>query len=418
MRKKILYLTCLIVAALLHACTNEVDDLFDSSAQQRMNEEIKACRALLVSSELGWKLDYYPSANQTYGGYAMTVKFDETHVTAASEITGDPADTRTSLYSLKSDMGPTLNFDSYNDILHFFADPDNTGGAGLGKGYEGDYEFVIQSRSENEILLKGKKTKNLMRMTRLTESSEDYLSSVMATEAKIATVLGILGYTGKLNGQDVSLSIPSDRRMSIQVGGESLTTTGFMYTADGIKFYQPVMVGGREVSGLQWSDTENTYMTEDGTLTPVPDPVYPKYLRFLGDYTMNYYYGSTLRTVPITVKFLKYSASEKFYEVSGLPFPLIIYYNVDRDCMEILTYITGDCYVSMWEVEGKGSLTWGTGIGMVSQLRKGTDNVYEFVDNGVWGDHIARAIILWSAGGEYKGFGGDTRFQNIVFTKK
>lgn len=418
MRKKILYMACVIIAGLLQACTNEVDDLFDTSAQQRMNEEIKACRALLVSSELGWKLDYYPSANQSYGGYAMTVKFDETHVTAASEITGDPADTRTSMYSLKSDMGPTLNFDSYNEILHFFANPDNPNGAGTGKGYEGDYEFVIQSRSDNEIILKGKKTKNLMRMTRLTESAKDYIASIIATSEKVEAVVGVLGYTGKLNGQDVSLSIPSDRRMNIQVGTESLTATGFMYTAEGIRFYQPVMISGKEVNGLQWSDTESTYVSDDGKFTPVPDPAYTKYVRFFGDYTMNYNYGNNKREIPITLKPLKYTPSEKLYEATGLPFPLYIYYNVEKDCMEILTYTIGDCYVAMWEVEGKGTLTPSAGVGMIGQLKEGTDNVYEFVDNGVWGDFKARAIILWSAAGEYHGFGGDTRFQNIVFTKK
>lgn len=418
MKKKILYMACVIVAGLLQACTNEVDDLFETSAQQRMNEEIKACRALLVSSELGWMLDYYPSANQSYGGYAITVKFDETHVTAASEITGDPADTRTSMYSLKSDMGPTLNFDSYNEILHFFADPDNSNGAGTGKGYEGDYEFVIQSRSDNEIILKGKKTKNLMRMTRLTESAEDYIASVIATSQNVEAVIGVLGYTGKLNGQDVSLSIPSERRMNIQVGTESLTSTGFMYTAEGIRFYQPVMVGGKEVSTLKWSDTDNTYISDEGIFTPVPDPAYVKYLRFLGEYTMDYYYGPNARSIDINLKSLRYTPSDKLYEVEGLPFPLQIHYNVEKDCMEILAYIAGDYYVAMWEVEGKGSLSWGTGIGMVGLLKEDTDNVYEFVDNGFWSTNKARAIILWSAPGEYFGFGGDTRFQNIVFTKK
>ena len=418
MRRNIIYITCLIIAGLLQSCTNEVDDLFDSSAQQRMNEEVKACRELLASSELGWKLDYYPSAKQSYGGYAMTVKFDETHVTAASEITGDPAVTMSSLYSLKSDMGPTLNFDTYNPILHFFADPYNSAGAGLGKGYEGDYEFIIQSRSENEIVLKGKKTKNIMKMTRLTEPSEDYLASVMATEAKIASIVGILGYTGKLNGQDVSISIPADRRMNIQIGGESLTTTGFMYTANGIRFYQSVMVGGKEVSSLQWSETGQTYVSDDGPFVSVPDPAYTKYERFLGEYTMKYNYGNTPREVPVNLKSLKYSASEKTYEVEGLPFPLVIFYNVEKDCMEILTYSTGQCNVAMWEVIGNGNLSWGAGLGMIGQLKEDTDNVYEFVDNGVWGTYIARAIILWSASGEYRGYGGDTRFQNIVFIKK
>lgn len=418
MKRKLFYIACLIFVGLLQSCTNEVDDLFDTPAQQRVNEELKTCRALLASSELGWKLDYYPSSKQSYGGYAMTVKFDKTSVTAASEITGDPTMTMTSLYSLKSDMGPTLNFDSYNPILHFFSDPDNTGGAGLGKGYEGDYEFVIQSHSENEIILKGKKTKNIMRMTRLTESSESYLASVMATEEKIMSVVGILGYSGQLNGQDVSISMPSDRRMNIQVGSESLTSTGFMYTADGIQFYQPVKIGNEEISTLRWSDTDETYVSEDGSLSPVPDPAYTKYTRFLGEYTMKYDYGNTPREVPIKLISLKYTPSEKLYQVEGLPFPLIVYYNVEKDCMEIRTYTAGDYYVAVWEVIGDGNLSWGSGYGMIGQLKEDTDNVYEFVDNGVWGSYTARAIILWSASGEYKGFGGDTRFQNIVFIKK
>lgn len=417
MRKKILYIACMLVVALMQACTNEVDDLFDKPAQERMNEEIKACRALLASSELGWTLDYYPSANQSYGGYAMTVKFDETHVTAASEITGDPKLTLTSLYSIKSDMGPTLNFDSYNEILHYFADPDNEAGAGTGKGYEGDYEFVIQSRSENEIILQGKKTKNIMKMTRLTESSEDYLASVMATEEKISAAVGRLGYTGQLNGLDVSISIPSDRRISIQVDNESVATTAFMYTAEGIRFYEPLMVGGMAISTLQWSDKDNTYVSDDGIFTPVLDPAYSKYVRFFGDYTMAYNNGEANKSVPIKLTSLKYNASEKSYNLEGLPFPLIVHYNVSKDCMEILSYKMKECFVAMWEVNGEGNLAAGPGIGMIGKLRKGTDNVYDFVDNGYW-EYKARAIILWGDTDEYMGFGGDTRYIDIVFTKK
>lgn len=415
MKGKIVYIVSLIVVGLLQSCTNEVDDLFDTPAQQRMNEEIKTCRALLVSSELGWKLDYYPSAKQSYGGYAITVKFDEAKVTAASEIAGDPQKTIASLYSLKSDMGPTLNFDSYNAILHYFANPDNTGGAGTGKGYEGDYEFIIQSHSENEIILKGKKTKNLMRMTRLTEPGSTYLAAVMATEKKITSVVGILGYSGKLNGQDLSISMPSDRRMNIQTGAaESLITTAFMYTEEGIRFYQPVMIGGKEVNGLKWSDTENAYVSDDVAFTPVPAPSYKKYLRFLGDYTMSY---DPNKTVSIKLTALKYGASEKTYGVEGLSFPLRVYYNVEKDCMELLTYNTGKCDVAMWDSK-TGYLTSAAGVGMIAQLKEGTDNVYKFVDNGVWGTYIARAIILWGSSSDYFGYGGDTRYPNIVFTKK
>lgn len=405
------------MVGLIQSCTSEVDDLFDIPAQQRVNEEIKACRTLLASSELGWKLDYYPSAVQSYGGYAVTVKFTDTEVTAASEITDDPSETVTSLYSLKADMGPTLNFDSYNSILHYFADPDNSGGGGYGKGYEGDYEFIIQSHSDNEIILKGKKTKNILKMYRLTESSEAYLASVLRMKKMVSSVVGVLGYSGTVNGEDISITIPSDRRMSVQTGN-SLVNTAFMYTAAGIQFYQPVIIGGKEVSFLEWSESMKTFISDGSTLTPVQDPVYPKYLNFVGKYTMDYYYSNTPRTVEIELLPLAYTASTKTYVVEGLPFPLRIHYNVTKDCMEILTYTMADYYVAVWEVTGNGSLSWGTGLGLVGQPREGTERVYDFVDNGAWSTNVARALILWSASGEYKGFGGDTRFQYIVFTKK
>lgn len=83
--------------------------------------------------------------------------------------------------------------------------------------------------------------------------------------------------------------------------------------------------------------------------------------------------------------------------------------------MEFITYTDGVCNFAVWEIEGKGSLSWGKGLGMIAKLRPDTDNVYDFVDNGAWGSSQARAIILWSADGQ---FGGDTRFQYISLTKK
>lgn len=417
MRTKLFYILC-VIAGLLQSCTNEVDDIFDASAQQRMNEEIRACKALLVSPELGWKLDYYPESNQKYGGYAFTLKFDEQKVTVASEITEDYALTASSYYSLKSDMGPTLNFDTYNNILHYLADPGVNAGGGTGKGYEGDYEFVIISHNENEIILKGKKTKNIMKMTRLEESSLSYLTSVRKIRDSMMGIIGIAGYDGQINGQKVSITLPSDRRMNIQIGTEELIKTGYIYTPTGIQFYQPIEIAGKELTGINWSVDQKTLVSEDGAMTPIDDPVYKSYERYLGEYTMNYSYGNANREIPIKVALYQFNPSQKTYVVEGLPFPLILQYNVDLDCMEFLTYTSGGVYFAVWEVIGKGSLSWGAGLGMIAMLKEETENVYEFVDNGVWGTNQARAIILWSAAGEYHGFGGDTRFQYITFTKK
>lgn len=421
MKTKLLYfLSIWIGLGMLQACTNEVDDLFDAPAQQRLNKDIRAFKELLVSSDQGWKMDYYPSATQAYGGFAITLKFDDLKVTVGAETTENIGQTEASLYSVKSDMGTTLNFDSYNSIFHYFSDPALNIGGGTGKGLEGDYEFIVMSYSQNEIVLKGKKTRNIIKMQRLTESAETYLQPIVEKREEISSVMGVLGYKGNINGKEISLSIPSDGRMQIQIGAEEQLRTAYMYTATGIRFYQPLSIGGQPLESLEWNSETGSWQVSNETLTPVKDPVYPLYKRFLDEYTMNYTYGSTPRTIPVKVVMRNYSPSDKSYTVEGLPFPLRLQYNTQRDCMEFITYTDGVCNFAVWEIEGKGSLSWGKGLGMIAKLRPDTDNVYDFVDNGAWGSSQARAIILWSADGqnEYTGFGGDTRFQYISLTKK
>lgn len=419
MKRTLFYIVC-IMAGILQSCTNEVDDLFDKSAQERMNEELQTCKSLLLSAEYGWLLEYYPSSKQSYGGYVMTVKFDEQQVTAASEITNDPSKTVSSYYSLKSDMGPTLNFDTYNEILHYFADPDKSEGAGLGKGYEGDYEFIIMSHTDNEIVLKGKKTKNTMHMFKLKEPSEEYLTKVMNMTQSITSVLGIDSYNGVLNGLSMNFSFSENRKIEIEVGTEESHTLAYTYTDNGIRLYESVEIGGLEVNELEWSDEQQTFIAANQVLSPILDPNYERYIAFYGNYTMKYNNGSKDVEVPITLSLGTYNASQKNYTVEGLSFPLPLYYNPTKDCLEILTLNAGEYYVAVWEVTGKGNLTWGTGPGLLGIERNDEETMeqyYSFEDNGVWKTYIARAIILWSAEGEYKGFGGDTRYIDIKLYK-
>lgn len=414
MKRILFYMTC-FAALLLQACNNEVDDLFDQSAQERMDEELRICQELLVGAENGWILEYYPQSKQEYGGYCMTVKFDGLNVTAASEITGDPTYTVSSLYSLKSDVGPTLNFDSYNEILHFFADPDYSLGAGLGAGYEGDYEFTIMSHTDNEIVLQGKKTKNRMHMYKLEESSESYLTKVLAITNAMEPQID--KFESTVNGQQVTV-LPEDRQITIQVGEES-QTMAYMYTDQGLRLYEALDVNGTEVTDIAWSDDQRTFVYEGQPLTPVISPYYEPYMGLGGDYIMRYTNNNNVvKEIPIKVSANNFR--QRFYTVEGLPFTLPLYYNDANNCFEIIATDYGTYYVAIWEIIGNGSLTWGGGIGLfgVTKVNEETqESYYSFEDNGVWGDHVGRAIILWSAGGEYTGFGGDTRYMYIEFHK-
>jgi hypothetical protein len=57
-----------------------------------------------------------------------------------------------STWAVKSDYGPILTFDTYNDVFHAFSDPQENGA-----GLLGDYEFLILKATPDLVLLKGKK---------------------------------------------------------------------------------------------------------------------------------------------------------------------------------------------------------------------------------------------------------------------
>lgn len=139
---------------------------------------------------------------------------------------------RKSLFSIKKDIGPTLNFDTYNSLFHYFSDSDISGGAGTGKGYEGDYEFLLRSHTENEIVLRGKKTKNIIRMTRLAEDATPYLAAAIRVDEEMNRLEGVLGFSGMMNGKELALLYTDSHTFNVVYDGQE-TSTSFMPTATG-----------------------------------------------------------------------------------------------------------------------------------------------------------------------------------------
>lgn len=156
------------------SCKTEIDDYFDSSASQRIENEILKYRELLSSPQYGWAMEYFPGGtNQAFGGYALAVSFSrDGYATFLSSLSDDVGKSVTSLYSLKKDMGATLNFDTYNELFHYFSDSDISDGDGQGKGLLGDYEFILHSTTESEILMYGKKHGSAIHMYALKEPAD------------------------------------------------------------------------------------------------------------------------------------------------------------------------------------------------------------------------------------------------------
>ena len=156
MKAKYLVLIGLFAATMV-ACSRDEESLFEKPAAQRAQEAIENAFDVLTSNEAGWEMAYFPNLEASAKGYNMVLKFNKNgnvsataknSSTTMNKIMTDTAST----WAVKSDYGPILTFDTYNDVFHAFSDPQDNGA-----GLLGDYEFLILKATPELVLLKGKK---------------------------------------------------------------------------------------------------------------------------------------------------------------------------------------------------------------------------------------------------------------------
>ena len=146
-----------LLAATFAACSRDEESLFDKPAAIRAQEAVENAFDVLSSNQLGWEMAYFPNLETSAKGYNMVLKFNKNgnvsvtaknSATTMNKIVTDTAST----WAVKSDYGPILTFDTYNDVFHAFSDPQENGA-----GLLGDYEFLILKATPELVLLKGKK---------------------------------------------------------------------------------------------------------------------------------------------------------------------------------------------------------------------------------------------------------------------
>ena len=156
MKAKYLVLIGLFAATMV-ACSRDEESLFDKPASQRAQEAVENAFDVLSSNEAGWEMAYFPNLETSSKGYNMVLKFNKNgnvsvtaknSTTTMNKIMTDTAST----WAVKSDYGPILTFDTYNDVFHAFSDPQENGA-----GLLGDYEFLILKATPDVVILKGKK---------------------------------------------------------------------------------------------------------------------------------------------------------------------------------------------------------------------------------------------------------------------
>ena len=185
MKAKYLVLIGLFAATMV-ACSRDEESLFDKPAAQRAQEAITNAFDVLTSNETGWEMAYFPNLEASAKGYNMVLKFNKNGnvsvtaknlTTTANKIMTDTAST----WAVKSDYGPILTFDTYNDVFHAFSDPQNDGA-----GLLGDYEFLILKATPELVLLKGKKHSAYTVMRPMKNANlEDYFSACEKMQSKL-----------------------------------------------------------------------------------------------------------------------------------------------------------------------------------------------------------------------------------------
>lgn len=177
MKKSILYIVVLTLVCA--SCSREEERLFSQSAAERSRAAIERAETILAGAPNGWHMVYFANPEKkTYAHLGLIFMENgqvEVSMANGSAIKKD----KESLWEVVNDICPILTFNTYNNIMHIWADPQTNG-----LGYEGDYEFLVLEATPERVRLKGKKYGAYTVLYPL-KSGEDILSiSEAAANAK------------------------------------------------------------------------------------------------------------------------------------------------------------------------------------------------------------------------------------------
>lgn len=399
--KKLYNLWLMAVTLLLTvACTSEVDDVFDQTAGNRIDQAIAEYQTVLRSASNGWVLNYYPSPTQEYGGYTLLVRFHDNGMADVSCELFQADKVCSGSYNVENSAGPMLTFNTYNEVFHFFTEPANALGIGdNGKGMEGDSDFLIVKCTNDEVILEGKKTDNRMVMRPLPAGTNwaNYLQSIkqITREAYPAA------YEVNIDNQLMYKVIQRYRKFILTNADGSTVELPFHYTPEGIRFSEDLSLATLKVKDLQWNQEKMNFSNEHVTIQATALPKnYTAYNQYAGEYAFIYNDGGT--EVPVTLEEELFNES---YLMKGLPINLRIRYNAVEGSIGLEFQETADgIRILPWAIDSGGFITQVKGVGLTGYLKKTvipgedgqesiTAETINLYDNGQWGSAACDSFI-------------------------
>lgn len=368
--KKILYCLLASVCISLQSCLYQEESYFDDSSANRATTDVERCGEILKNAPNGWKLEYYAGKNYSMGGITLLCKFDGENVTIMSEIGSTaikPGVKTTSLYKVVSEQSTLLTFDTFNELLHCFSKPI----LNQNNNFQGDYEFVITSASENEIILQGKKYQNEMVMTPMPVDTDwnNYIQHLN----QIANEAFLNNYILKAGGEKVGEVERYSHAFNISTQTESQDAP-FIYTAEGIRFRHPITIGGKALQNFKWNKTRMTFTcTDTGAEHISMEGVYPTEYKRYEDYIGFYYFY---------YKTLNVNDDGTFSFVDAMPFIVQLKQKTDQE-----NYIlTGS------ELDADIIVTYEKSIGKLVILPQQTGYIGQFYGTYILGNNETYAL--------------------------
>ncbi len=282
---KNIFIIILFVTGIL-SCTSE-DNVFEQSADERINAALTSYQKQLADAPFGWKALVYPGAG---GVFSFYMNFnDQNRVMMYSDFSNETALTaKESSYRLKAIQTPSLIFDTYS-YLHLLADPDgNINGGNNGEGLLSDYEFAFESAADNteNITLRGTKNQTKLILVKATqEESAAYKKGDLAKSFLFNNISKYQTYFKRMTIGGVVYEInvnQSARTITLNwLVGSTVNTfvTEYYYTSKGVVFLTPFVNGPQNVTGfadILWNESQSSLsFNAGGSVTTVMEASKP-----------------------------------------------------------------------------------------------------------------------------------------------
>ncbi|MCF0175530.1 MAG: DUF4302 domain-containing protein [Bacteroidales bacterium] len=413
--------SALIIAAALvssQSCLKNQKDIFEESSSQRLENYLSDLKSTLTGAKNGWVMEYYPGAEQAYGGYCYVLYFTNTEVEAFSEI--DIENSYRSAYKLTTDYGPVLSFDVHNPLLHYFATPSS----GMYEALGGDFEFMIKSISSEKIEMLGKRSQNIYTLRPMASDAQplEYVTKV----AEMSENMRAAEFEGTIGDQEVKGEVDMNYRALIfNLNDTTQVYAPFMYTPEGLRTYEPVKIGGCTFQDLYYLTENNIFTNGVFTLKGKLPEDYTPYGEFAGDYTF-YYYTNNSRSLNVT---LSPDEAGTGYVLSGLNSNYTVRLEYDRAKGRLVwrSQIVGangnnPVILAAWDLNHGGSLTWSSDAGCY--IKKNLETGYfDFEDLGQYEGIATDSWILWEVDSDMNGIGqyygwGNSQIAYIGYLKR